>query len=56
MQLDPPHAFGMFVMSALLIVMVTGLERYLTAGYLAGHFKPVGQVISHIASKLPFLK
>jgi hypothetical protein len=56
MQPDPPHAFGLFVMSVLLIVMVTGLERYLTAGYLAGNFKPLGQVISHIASKLPFLK
>ena len=60
MHVEPPHAFGLFVMSALLIVMVTGLERYLTAGYLAGNFKPVGQVISHIisliVSKLEFWK
>ena len=54
-QPDPPHAFGLFVMSSLMLIMVTGLERYLTANFLAGHFKPVGQSISHIASKLPFL-
>jgi hypothetical protein len=56
MQPDPPHAFGLFVMSSLLLTMVTGLERYLTASFLAGHFKSVEQVISHIASWLPFLK
>ena len=55
MQPDPPHAFGLFVMSSLLLVMVTGLERYLISGFLAGHFKPAGQVISHIASWLPIL-
>ena len=60
MQPDPPHAFGLFVMSALLMVVLTGLERFLTAGYLAGHFKPVGVVVAHISSlivsKLEFWK
>lgn len=54
MQPDPPHAFGLFVMSSLLLTMVTGLERYLTSGFLAGQFKPAAQAISHIASWLPF--
>lgn len=55
MQPDPPHAFGLFVMSSLLVVMVTALERFVTAGYLAGNFKSIERLVSHIASSLPFL-
>jgi hypothetical protein len=49
---DPPDAFGLYFMSALLLTMVTGVERFITNGYLAGRFRPVGDVISHIAAKL----
>lgn len=51
---DPPHAFGLFFMSALLMGMVTGLERYLFAGYLNGNFKPLTSFIEHLAVRLPF--
>jgi len=51
---DPPHAFGLFLMSSLLLVFITGLARFVTAWYLTGHFKPVDQLITAIAGRLPF--
>src|SRR5258708_9374555 len=36
MEPDPPHAFGLFLMSAVLLVLITGLARFLTAWYLQG--------------------
>ena len=54
MMPDPPHAFGLYLMNSLLVVLITGLSRFLTDWYLSGHFKPVESVISAIAAKLPF--
>jgi len=54
MMPDPPHAFGLFLMSALLLVIITGLARFVTAWYLQGHFKPVEEVISRLGAQLPF--
>jgi hypothetical protein len=54
MMPDPPHAFGLYLMSSLLVVLITGLTRGLTGGYLAGSFKPVERLISSIAAQLPF--
>jgi hypothetical protein len=54
MQPDPPHAFGLYFMNSLLLILITGLARFVTAWYLSGHFKPVERVISAIAAKLPF--
>jgi len=51
---DPPDAFGLYLMSALLLTMVTALERFVTAGCLGGSFKPVANFISDLAAKLPF--
>jgi hypothetical protein len=53
MEPDPPHAFGLYVMSSLLLAMVTGLERFITAWYLSGHCQPISDFISHVAAKLP---
>lgn len=52
MQPDPPHAFGLFFMSALLLTLVTGAERFITIGYLTGKYKPVSEVITQIAHRL----
>ncbi len=52
MQPDPPDAFGLYFMCALLLTMVSGVERFITNGYLTGRFRPVGDVISHIAAKI----
>ena len=38
MDPDPSHAFGLFFMSALLLVLITGLVRFVTAAYLQGKF------------------
>jgi fumarate reductase subunit D len=51
---DPPDAFGLFFMSALLLAMVTALERLITAGCLGGTFKPVDSLLSDLAARLPF--
>lgn len=54
MMPDPPHAFGLYLMSALLLVIITGLGRFVTAWHLQGHFKPVQETISRLAAQLPF--
>jgi len=52
MQPDPPHAFGLYLMSVLLLTLVTGLERFVTAWYLKGKFPALDTLISNIASHL----
>lgn len=54
MMPDPPHAFGLYLMNSLLLILITGLARFVTAWYLSGHFKPVEGLISAIAKRLPF--
>jgi Yip1 domain len=54
MQPDPPHAFGLFLTSALLLVMATGLAQFVTAWYLQGRFKSLDAIVSALASRLPF--
>ena len=54
MMPDPPHAFGLYLISSLLLVLITGLARFVTAWYLSGKFKPVERIISAIAERLPF--
>ena len=54
MQPDPSHAFGLFFMSALLLALVSGLARLVSAAYLAGKFPKLQDVISQIAARLPF--
>ena len=51
---DPPDAFGLYLMTALLLAMITALERFIIAGCLGGTFKPVDNLISTLADKLPF--
>jgi hypothetical protein len=54
MEPDPSHAFGLFFMSALLLVLVSGLVRFVTAAYLQGKFAKLEVIISGVASHLPF--
>jgi hypothetical protein len=46
MRPDPAHAFGLYLMSALLLLFITGLTRFLTACYLAGKFVKLDALIS----------
>jgi hypothetical protein len=54
MEPDPPNAIGLFFMSALTLVAVTGLERFVTYWYLSGHMRSMENFISGLAAKLPF--
>lgn len=48
MQPDPPHAFGLYLMSILLLTLVSGLARFLTDWYLQGRFPKLNAIISHL--------
>jgi hypothetical protein len=54
MQPNPPDALGLYFMSALLLAMVTALERFITTWCLGGNFKPVDNLVSDLAARLPF--
>ena len=53
MEPDPSHAFGLYLMSALLIALVTAMARYLTAGYLSGKFPLLQDIVSYLIARLP---
>jgi hypothetical protein len=48
MQPDPPHAFGLYMMSILLMALVTGLVRFITAWYMQGKFSKLDALISRL--------
>ena len=50
MEPDPSHAFGLYLMSALLLVLISGLVRYATAAYLQGKFPALQSVISNMTT------
>jgi hypothetical protein len=54
MQPAMPNALALYFMSALLLATSTGLERFVTAWYLAGHFKQLATLVSNLAAHLPF--
>jgi hypothetical protein len=54
MEPDPPHAFGLYLMSALLLVVISGLVRFATVRYLQGEFPALQSLISNLAARLPF--
>jgi Yip1 domain len=54
MEPDPSHAFGLYVMSALLLVLFTGLMQYLFAAYLQAKLPKLQEIVSDLAARLPF--
>jgi hypothetical protein len=54
MDPDPAHAFGLFFMSALLILVLTGLTQLVTSLYLQAKFPQGEGIITGLAAKLPF--
>jgi uncharacterized membrane protein YecN with MAPEG domain len=54
MEPDPSHAFGFFLMSALLLALVTALARFVTASYLEGEFPRLQAIVSDLIARLPF--
>jgi len=45
---DPPHALGLYMMTAMFLVMITGLARFVTAWYLMGKFAKLDEWISYL--------
>ena len=54
MEPDPAHAIGLFFMSALVLMLVTGLARFVVDAYLRGKFSKLDVIISDVAARLPF--
>jgi len=51
---DPSHAFGLFFLGGLLLLLLTGAVRFVTGAYLEGKFPKLQLVVSDLASRLPF--
>ena len=54
MQPDPAHAFGLYVITCLLVLFTTGLLEMITACYLLGKFPKLSTFIASLAARLPF--
>jgi hypothetical protein len=54
MVTDPTHALGLYFMSSLVVIALTGAERFFTVWYLTGHFLPLAKSVSQLAERLPF--
>jgi hypothetical protein len=54
MQPDPAHAFGLYVITSLLVLFTTGLLQLITACYLMGKFPKLTTFIASLAGRLPF--
>jgi hypothetical protein len=54
MEPDPSLAFGLFLVSSLVMVIITGLVRFVTWWYLAGKLSQLDALVSGIAARLPF--
>ena len=52
MMPDPPHAFGLFLTSTLLLTITTALTRFITYLWLQGKFKKVDVMFSEIIGRL----
>jgi len=50
MRPDPPHAFGLYLVTCILLLMITGLMCFLTTWYLEGRFGRLDDLFSHITS------
>lgn len=48
MRPDPPHALGLYLMSCLFILIITGLLCFITTWYLLGKFTRLDDLISHL--------
>jgi len=54
MRPDPTHAFGLYLMSAILLVLVTGMARFVTAAFMQGKFTKLQVIVTHLSQRLPF--
>jgi hypothetical protein len=54
MEPDPAHAFGLYVITSLMLFMTTGMLEFITAFYLRGNFPKLDHAITSLATRLPF--
>ena len=54
MEPDPAHAFGLYVITSLMVFMTTGMLELITAFYLHGNFPKLEHAITSLAARLPF--
>jgi hypothetical protein len=54
MDPDPAHAFGLYVVTCLLLFFTTGILQLLVALCLAGDFPKLMNFISDLGARLPF--
>jgi Yip1 domain len=48
MQPDPPHAFGLYIMGLVILLIITGLGCFLTTWYLQGRFTKLDAIVSQL--------
>jgi hypothetical protein len=54
MEPDPPQAFGLYLMTAVLMFSITGVMGFVAAWYLQGRFTKLEALISSAGARLPF--
>jgi len=54
MDPDPAHAFGLYMITSLMVFMTTGMLELITAFYLHGKFPNLEQAIVSLGARLPF--
>jgi hypothetical protein len=54
MEPDPAHAFGLYMITSLMLFMTTGMLELITAFYLHGNFPKLEHAITSLAARLPF--
>ena len=54
MEPDPPHAFGLYLVSCILLVFISGLIRFVTAWYFKGEFLSLQRFVADLGARLHF--
>jgi len=54
MDPDPAHAFGLYTITSLMVLMTTGMLQLMTAFYLHGKFPKLEHAITSLAAQLHF--
>ncbi|MEY2428044.1 MAG: hypothetical protein QOJ40_929 [Verrucomicrobiota bacterium] len=54
MEPDPPHAMGLYFMTSLLLLFISGLVTFIVASYEQGKFPQMEHFISGLGGRLPF--
>lgn len=54
MDPDPAHAFGLYMITSLMVFMTTGMLEFITASYLHGNFPKLERAVTSLAARLPF--